>query len=129
MALTTLFFFSITHKFSLVCVHAKLLPLCLTLGDPVDHNLPGSSVHECLQARIVEWVAMPSSRGSSRPRELSPRLLQLLPWQAGSLPPVPPRKPKFSLITRENMIYFNKGNLTKHLTNTPQKSQDHQHKV
>ena len=30
---------------------------------------PGSSVHEILQARIMEWVAMPSSRGSSQPRE------------------------------------------------------------
>ena len=41
---------------------------CLTLCDPVDCSPPGSSVHEILQARILEWVAMPSSRGSSRPR-------------------------------------------------------------
>ena len=32
------------------------------------HSLPGSSVHGILQARILEWVAMPSSRGSSLPR-------------------------------------------------------------
>ena len=42
--------------------------LCLTLCDPVDCTPPGSSVHGILQARIPEWVAMPSSRGSSPPR-------------------------------------------------------------
>ena len=42
---------------------------CLTLCDPVDCSLPGSSVHGILQARILEWVAMSSSRGSSRPRD------------------------------------------------------------
>ena len=39
----------------------------LTLCDPVDCSPPVSSVHEILQARILEWVAMPSSRGSSQP--------------------------------------------------------------
>ena len=38
---------------------------CLTLCDPMDCSLPGSFVHGILQARILEWVAMPSSRGSS----------------------------------------------------------------
>ena len=37
---------------------------CPTLCDPMDGNLPGSSVHGILPARILEWVAMPSSRGS-----------------------------------------------------------------
>ena len=46
---------------------AKSLQSFLTLYHPVDCNLPGSSVHGILQARILEWVAMPSSRGSSRP--------------------------------------------------------------
>ena len=40
---------------------------CLTLCDPMDCSPPGSSVHGILQARILEWLAMPSSRGSSRP--------------------------------------------------------------
>ena len=52
-----------------VCVcaraHAKSLQLCPSLCDPVDYSLPGSSVHGILQARILEWVAIPSSRGSS----------------------------------------------------------------
>jgi len=42
---------------------------CLTLCDPMDCSPPGSSVHGILQARILEWVAMPSSTGSSRPRD------------------------------------------------------------
>ena len=37
--------------------------------DPLDCSPPGSSVHGILQARILEWVAMPSSRGSSQPRD------------------------------------------------------------
>ena len=41
---------------------------CQTLCDPLDCSPPGSSVHGILQARIMEWVAMPSSRGSSQPR-------------------------------------------------------------
>ena len=44
---------------------AKLLHSCLTLCYSMDCSLPGSSVHGILQAKILEWVAMPSSRGSS----------------------------------------------------------------
>ena len=50
-------------------MHTKSLQLCLTLCDPMDHSLPGSSVHGIFQIRILKWVAMPSSRGSSRPRD------------------------------------------------------------
>ena len=39
---------------------------CLTLRDPMDCSPPGSSVHGILQARILEWVAISFSRGSSR---------------------------------------------------------------
>ena len=49
------------------CMCAKSLQSCLTLCSPMDCSLPGSSVQGILQARILEWVAMPSSRGSSRP--------------------------------------------------------------
>ena len=59
---------------------------CLTLCDPMDYSPPLSSVHGVLQARILVWVAMPSSRGSSRPR--SPAL------QVGSLLSEPPGKSK-----------------------------------
>ena len=48
-----------------VFVHAKLLQPCLALCNPVDCSPPGSSDHGILQARILEWVVIPSSRGSS----------------------------------------------------------------
>ena len=54
---------------SYACMWAKLLQLCSTLCNPTDYNLLVSSVHGILQARILEWVAVPSSRGSSRPRD------------------------------------------------------------
>ena len=42
---------------------------CLTFYNPMDFSSPGSSVHGILQARILEWVAIPSSRGASWPRD------------------------------------------------------------
>ena len=42
---------------------------CLTLSNPMDWSPPASSVRGILQARILEWVAMPFSRGSSQPRD------------------------------------------------------------
>ena len=53
----------------LQCMHAKSLPLCLILWDTMDDSSPGSSVHGILQERILEWVAMPSFRGLSWPRD------------------------------------------------------------
>ena len=41
---------------------------CLTLCDPMDCSLSGSSVHGIFQARVLEWIAISFSRGSSRPR-------------------------------------------------------------
>ena len=55
--------------YSLYCVHAKSPPSCVTLCDPMDCSPQGSSVHGIHQARLLEWVAMYSSRGSSRPRD------------------------------------------------------------
>ena len=43
--------------------------LCPTLCDPMDYSLPGSSVRGILQARILEWVTIDFSRGSSQPRD------------------------------------------------------------
>ena len=51
---------------SLKKVKVKVIQLCLTLCDTMDCSLPGSSVYEILQARILEWVAVPFSRGSSQ---------------------------------------------------------------
>ena len=52
-----------------VLVRAKSLQSCPTLCYPMGSSPPGCSVHGVLQARILEWVAMPSSRGFSRPRD------------------------------------------------------------
>ena len=49
------------------CMRAELLQSCPTLCNPVDCSLPGCSVHGILQARILKWIAMPSSKGSSWP--------------------------------------------------------------
>ena len=42
---------------------------CLTLCDPMDCSLPGSSIHGIFQAIVLEWIAISFSRGSSRPRD------------------------------------------------------------
>ena len=52
---------------SYVCV--LVTQACLTLCDSMDCSPPGSSIHGILQARILEWVAIPFSRGSSPPRD------------------------------------------------------------
>ena len=56
---------SISH----LTMHAKSLQLCPTICNLMDCSPPGSSVHGSLQTRILEWVAMSSSRGSSPPRD------------------------------------------------------------
>ena len=48
------------------CLRAKSLLSCPTLCNPMNRSPPGSSVHGILQARILEWVAMPCSKGSWR---------------------------------------------------------------
>ena len=56
------------HAQSLQCVHlnhpaaAKSLQSYLTLGDPIDGSLPGSSVHGIFQARVLEWIAIAFSK-------------------------------------------------------------------
>ena len=69
-----------------MCV--KSLQSCPTLCDPMDCSPPGSSVHGILQARLLEWVAIPFCRGSSPPsQQLNPSVLH---WQADSLLSEPP---------------------------------------
>ena len=53
----------------LCCAVCLVAQSCPTLDDSMDCSLPGSSVHGILQARILEWVAIPFSRGSSWPRD------------------------------------------------------------
>ena len=54
----------------LLCIHAcSLVQPCLTLCDPMDCSQQVSSTHRILQARILGWVAISYSRGSSQPRD------------------------------------------------------------
>ena len=71
------------------CCKVIVAQLSLTLCDSMDHSLPDSSVHGILQARILEWVAIFSSRESSQPREETRSLTS----QADSLLSEPPGKP------------------------------------
>ena len=66
-----------------LCVCAQSLQLRPALRDPVGRSLPGSAVRGIFQARILEWVAVPSSRGSSRPRDGT----QVSCTEADALPP------------------------------------------
>ena len=53
----------------MACMHAKLLLVCPTLCNPMDHSPPGSSVHGISQARMLDWVATCFSRESSQLRD------------------------------------------------------------
>ena len=74
-------------------VQAKSLQSCPTLCNSMDCSLPGFSIHGILQARILEWVATPFSRGSSRPRDRT----RVSALRAAALPSEPPKAPKFGL--------------------------------
>ena len=81
------------------CVLSCFSCVCLW---PCGRSPPGSSVHGILQARILDWIAMPSSRGSSWPRD---QTLCLLHWQEGSFPPAPPGKPLHNVSKAYLFIY------------------------
>ena len=70
-----------------------MLPSYLTLRGPTKYSPPGLSVQGILQARILEWVAMPSSRGSSRPRDRT-QVSHVSRTGGQILPRVPPGKSK-----------------------------------
>ena len=73
-------------------MYAKSLESCPTLCNRMDCSPPGSSVHGILQARILEWVAVPSSSGSSQHRDRTfisyisciGRWVLYYQWQLGS---------------------------------------------
>ena len=59
-----------TYTFYFYLFHVRsVAQLCLTLCDPMDYSLLGSSVHGIFQARILEWITISSSRGSSQARD------------------------------------------------------------
>ena len=66
------FLCSIFMGFSLPCLLSEVSEVaqsCPTLCEPMDCSLPGSSVHGIFQAVVLDWVAIPFSRGSSQPRD------------------------------------------------------------
>ena len=85
-----------------ICIHicdnaaadAMFLQLCPTLCDPVDCSPPGSSIHGILQARILEWVAIPL--GYPPNLGIKPESPAL---QADSLPSELPWKPIYGTVT------------------------------
>ena len=81
-----------TIVYTHMCVCSHLLS-CVQVCNPMDYNLLGAPVHENFQARILEWVAISFSRGSSLTQGSSPCLLHLPPSQVNSLPAVSPWKP------------------------------------
>ena len=103
-----LFLFPFTLKNShnralhICCLVTKLSP---TLFNPMDYSPPGSSVHGIFQARILEWVAISCSRGSSPPRHQTPSLAS--PALAlGSLPPPLPYKIKVFTQLHMNPVHL-----------------------
>ena len=56
---------SLSVSFQFVKGISEVAQSCLTLCDPMDYSLPGSSIHGIFQARVLEWVATFFSRGSS----------------------------------------------------------------
>ena len=80
----------------LLCICAKLLQFCPTLCDPVDCSLSGFSIHGIIQARVLEWVAMSSSRDLPNPGT-EPASLTFPELASGSLPLVPTGKPFVTL--------------------------------
>ena len=103
-------------EFTLQTPHPNPLPLlqiaesvceteffhCLGTLCVMDYSLPGSSVHGILQARILKWVAVPFSRGSSRPRT-EPRSSTL---QEDALPSELPGKPKNTGVGRLSLLQW-----------------------
>ena len=82
---------------ALMCCMCLATQSRLTPCNPMDCSPPGSSVHGILQARILEWVAIPSSRGSSQPRNrtgiscICRQILYQLSYQGRPQPPAVPQ--------------------------------------
>ena len=86
-----------------VCVCAPSLQSCLTLCNPVDCRLPGSSVLGILQARILEWLPFPSPGGLPNPG-IEPRSPTL---EADTLTSEPPGKPNYrGIVIIHNSIFY-----------------------
>ena len=76
---------------------------CPGLCDTMDFSPPGSSIHRIFQARILEWVAIPSSKGSSQPRDQT----QVSTLQADSLPLSHQGSPSKPCLPRITLLFLN----------------------
>ena len=116
---TNVIYFNTHYSFIPTCVlHAWSLQSRPTVCSSMDCSPPGSSVRGILQARILEWVAMPFSRGSSRDPGIEPMSLVSPSLQADSLLTEPPRKP---LVNIQNTNY---NQVKKHRNKTYSQKKD-----
>ena len=99
-----------------VCMHS-----CVRLCDPMGCSLPGCSVHGIFQARILEWAAISSSRGSSPPRNQIRVFCVSCTGRQRFFTTVPPGKPQncawCSIIIIQHVIY-NYRNVCSHFKST-----------
>ena len=89
-----------------ICVLCFVTQSCPTLCNPMNCSPPGSSLHGILQARILEWVAIPSSKIIFPTQGSNPGLLH---WHVDSLPLAPPENPRSSVVlafTFRSLIHF-----------------------
>ena len=86
-----------------LCVHAKLIRSCLTLCNPMDCNLPGSSVPRDSLGRNTGVGCHFLLQGIFLTQGSNPGLLH---WQVGSLPLMPPGKPSFVLSSRQSSSHL-----------------------
>ena len=100
---------SINPESSFTCVPATSLQSCPTLRDPMDCSPPGFTVHGDFPGKNREVGCHALLQGIFWIWGLNPYLLTLLHWQVGSLPLVPPEKPKF-LHTSSQSITSTPGN-------------------
>ena len=111
------------HLDRYACVRAKLLQSYPTLCNPMDCSPPDSSFHGILQARILEGVAMPSSRGSSLPRDQT--RVSSGPCNAGRFfTTEPPGKPLIDPI--QNKKFFTKSRTAAFSNPFPSHCDNHQ---
>ena len=94
-------------------LYAKSLRSCPTLCNPVNCSPPGSSVHGIFQPRMLEWVAMPFSTGSSQPRDRTQVSMSVALASRFFTTSATRETPYIKQITNKNLLYST-GNSTQY---------------
>ena len=94
-------------------LYAKSLQSCPTLCNPVNCSPPGSSVHGIFQPRMLEWVAMPFSTGSSQPRDRTQVSMSVALASRFFTTSATRETPYIKQITNKNLLYST-GNSTQY---------------